>query len=51
MKNNVWLYDLNSTGVYVDGKRVNQKAFLLGLHTIKFGDYEIELKTDDKILL
>ena len=51
MKNNVWLYDLNSTGVYVDGKRVNQKAFLLGLHTIKFGNYEIELKTDDKILL
>jgi tetratricopeptide (TPR) repeat protein len=51
MKNNVWLYDLNSTGVYVDEKRVNQKTFLLGLHKIKFGNFEVELKTDDKILL
>jgi len=51
MKNNVWLYDLNSTGVYVDGKRVVQKAFLLGLHTIRFGNYEIELKTDDNLLM
>lgn len=51
MKNNVWLYDLNSTGVYVDGNRVNKKAFLLGFHKITFGNYEIELKTDDKILL
>jgi len=51
MKNNVWLYDLDSTGVYVDGQKVNQKCFLLGFHKIKFGDYEIEVKTDEQILL
>jgi serine/threonine protein kinase len=51
MKNNVWLYDLNSTGVYVDGVKVNQKAFLLGLHKISFGDYELEIKTDEEKLM
>lgn len=51
MKNNVWLYDLDSTGVYVDGKEVEKKCFLLGLHRIKFGGYEIELKTDISMLL
>jgi len=51
MKNNVWLYDLDSTGVYVDRKRVNKKYFLLGLHKIKFGNYEIEINTDSSKLL
>ncbi len=47
MKDNVWIYDLNSaTGVYVDDGKVNQKAFILGLHSIKFGNSTIELKSD-----
>jgi len=47
MKDNVWIYDLNSaTGVYVDECKVNQKAFILGLHSIKFGNSTIELKSD-----
>lgn len=49
---NVWLYDLNSNyGVFVDGKRVIKKQFLNGLHTIRFGNHEIKLKTSNKILL
>lgn len=51
MKDNVWLYDLDSTGVYVDGKRVSKKCFLLGLQKIKFGNYEIEINTDSTKLL
>lgn len=51
MKDNVWLYDLESTGVYVDGKRVSNKCFLLGLHKIRFGNYEIEINTDSSKLL
>ena len=51
MKNNVWLYDLNSTGVYVDGEKVYKKYFLLGFHKINIGNYEIEVKTDRQLLL
>jgi len=51
-KNNVWLYDLDSfTGIFVDGKRVHKKCFLLGLHTLKFGDHKISLKTDTNLLI
>jgi len=51
MKNNVWLYDLDSTGVWVDGRKVKEKCFLLGLHKIKFGQHEISVKTSSEILL
>lgn len=51
-KNNVWLYDLDSySGIYVDGKPIHKKCFLLGLHTIKFGGHKISLKTDTSILI
>jgi len=51
-RNNVWLYDLDSySGTYVDGKRVDKKFFLLGLHEIKFGDHKISLKTDKNLLI
>jgi len=51
-KNNVWLYDLDSfTGIFVDGKRIHKKCFLLGLHTLKFGDHKISLKTDTNLLI
>lgn len=52
MKNNVWLYDLDSaTGVYIDGQRVKNKAFLLGLHKLEFGNFEIEVKSDSEKLI
>lgn len=51
MKDNVWLYDLDSTGVYVDGVKVRKKCFLLGLHKIRFGSYEISVKTSNDILM
>jgi len=50
-KNNVWLYDLESTGVYVDGNRVDKRYFLLGLHEIGFGTNKIMVKSDSKLLI
>jgi len=51
MKNNVWLYDLESTsGVYNNGRKVNNKCFLLGLSEIRFGDYLIKIKSDAGLL-
>lgn len=51
-KNNVWLYDLDSySGIFVDGKKVDKKCFLLGLHEIKFGEHRINLKTDKNLLI
>lgn len=50
-KNNVWLYDLNSTGVSVDGIKVKKRHFLLGLHEIEFGGHKIMVKSDSKLLI
>jgi len=50
-KNNVWLYDLGSRGVFVDGKKVEKKYFLLGLHEIGFGSSKIMVKSDSKLLI
>lgn len=52
MKDNVWLYDLNSaSGVFVDGHKITNKCFLLGLHQVKYGNFTIEIKTSKEILL
>ena len=51
MKNNVWLYDLDSTGVEVDGQNVDGKTFLLGRHEIEFGEHKIFIKTSADLLL
>jgi len=51
-KNNVWLYDLaSSTGVFVDGSKVDRKHFLLGLHEVTFGGYDIVVKSDRNLLI
>jgi serine/threonine protein kinase len=50
-RNNVWLYDLSSFGTFVDGKKVNKKAFLLGRCEIKFGNYQVFIKSDTNLLL
>jgi len=51
MKNNVWLYNLESGNIMADDMLVNKKSFLLGLKHINFGGYTIELKSDKQILL
>ncbi len=51
MKNNVWLYNLESGNIMADDMVVNKKSFLLGLKRINFGGYSIELKSDKQILL
>ena len=40
----VWIYDLDSTyGVFVDGKRIDRKAYLEGIHVLKLGQTELTL--------
>jgi len=50
-KNNVWLYDISTLGTKIDGKKVNRIAFLLGRHSISFGNQEIIIKSDSNLLL
>lgn len=38
----VWVYDLGSTrGVIVDGKKIERKAYLEGVHTVRLGETEL----------
>ena len=40
----VWIYDLDSTqGVFVDGKRIDRKAYLEASHVLKLGQTELTL--------
>jgi hypothetical protein len=40
----VWLFDLGSTqGVFVDGKRINRKTYLEGVHQVSLGRVEFAL--------
>ena len=40
----VWVYDLGSTqGVFVDGKKIDRKAYLEGVHVLKLGQTELTL--------
>jgi pSer/pThr/pTyr-binding forkhead associated (FHA) protein len=35
----VWIYDLGSThGVFVDGKRIDRKVYLDGVHVLRLGE-------------
>jgi serine/threonine protein kinase len=50
-KDDVWLYDLNSTGTYVNNDLVKDKVPLIGLNTIRIGKVEYQITTDkDKLL-
>lgn len=50
-KDDVWLYDLNSTGTYVNNELVKDKVPLIGLNTIRVGKVEYQITTDkDKLL-
>ncbi len=50
-KNSVWLYDQSTLGTYVDGKKVNRKAFLLGRCEVEFGNQKIYVKSNIDLLL
>ncbi len=50
-KNNVWLYDLSTLGTYLDGKKVQNKAFLLGRCCIEFGGQKLYITSDSNLLL
>ncbi len=50
-KNDVMLYDLESTGTYVNGERVKKKIALIGLNKISISDFELIVNTDKAKLL
>jgi hypothetical protein len=48
----VWVYDLDSTqGVVVDGTRVDRKAYLEGLCTLKIGATAVKIRSKLGLLL
>jgi tRNA A-37 threonylcarbamoyl transferase component Bud32 len=43
-RNDVWIYDLGSTcGVFVDGSRIDRKAYLDGVHVVRIGKTELKV--------
>lgn len=46
-KDEVWLYDLNSTGTFVEDENVVRKTHLIGRKKIRIGNYFYEI-TDDR---
>ena len=50
-KDDVWLYDLGSTGTYLNGERIMVKAPLLGMNRLKIGSVEYTITTDQSKLL
>ena len=45
-KDDFWIYDLDSTGTYMNGKRVNGKSPLVGRNIIRIGATEFEVTGD-----
>ena len=50
-KDDVWIYDLDSTGIYLNDERINGKALVLGLNKLKLGSVEYTFTTDKSKLL
>ncbi len=50
-KDNVWLYDLESTGTIVNDEIINNKVPLIGYNTLKIRDVFFNLTTDKTKLL
>ena len=51
IKDNVWLYDLESTGTYLNDEKVNGKIPLIGFNKLKMGDVVYTITTDKHKLL
>jgi len=50
-KNDIWLVNLSSTGVYVDEEKIEDRISLVGVHTIKIGNTKMQLATSkDKLI-
>jgi tetratricopeptide (TPR) repeat protein len=47
----VWLYDLESTGTYVNGERVKGKAPLIGRNIVRIGNKEFVITSDKDALI
>jgi len=45
-KDDIWIYDLNSTGTYVNDKRINLKSPLIGRNMVRLGKVEYEFTND-----
>jgi hypothetical protein len=51
-RDDVWIYDFGSThGVFVDGKRIDRKAYLEGVHTVTLGQTELTLRSKRELLV
>ena len=50
-RDDVWLYDLESTGTHVNGERVSGKLPLVGRNAILVGSNEFIITTDEDSLL
>ena len=45
-KDDIWIYDLGSTGTYLNEKRIKNKAPLIGRNTVRIGNTKYEFTND-----
>jgi pSer/pThr/pTyr-binding forkhead associated (FHA) protein len=50
-RNDVWLYDLQSTGTFVNGERVKGKLPLIGRNIVRVGSTEFVITSDKDNLI
>ena len=51
IKDDVWVYNLDSTGLYMDGKRIMKRMPLTGKHILGIDEYQLEINVDKRRLL
>jgi len=50
-RDDVWLYDLESTGTFVNGERVIEKMPLVGRNIVRIGNKEFVITSDKENLI
>lgn len=50
-KDNVWLYDLESTGTYLNDEKITVKTPIIGFNKLTIANVDINLTTDKSKLL
>jgi pSer/pThr/pTyr-binding forkhead associated (FHA) protein len=50
-RDDVWLYDLDSTGTYINGERVKGKVPLIGRNSVRIGNKEFMITSDKDSLI